>query len=225
MAMPPPLQKGKREGEGKKKKADPRKLEVLDACFALGRACNQIRDGDARRYFERAKKGYEEQLGPDSEKALDATSSLICVTQMSMGEASSKYRALVKRMMGALGEENVVALDTLNSLGAMLKENGEYEETRKILEKILSVQEKLLGEDHKQTLGTLNNLGVVYRALKDYEKALEYYERALKGSEKTLGKTHPETLSTVYNIATIYLVGLKNFWKAEELYQRALERY
>ena len=84
----------------KKKKADPRKVEVLDACFALGRACNKVRDfEDAIRYLKRAKEGYEEQLGPDSEKALDATYGLITVTCLSMGELIDKLRALVERMV------------------------------------------------------------------------------------------------------------------------------
>eukprot|EP00519_Triparma_laevis_P014727 CAMPEP_0182492236 /NCGR_PEP_ID=MMETSP1321-20130603/1439_1 /TAXON_ID=91990 /ORGANISM="Bolidomonas sp., Strain RCC1657" /LENGTH=80 /DNA_ID=CAMNT_0024694675 /DNA_START=6 /DNA_END=245 /DNA_ORIENTATION=- len=80
-------------------------------------------------------------------------------------------------MVGALGEENVVTLETLNTLGNQLRKNGELEEARKVLERCLVGREKVLGEDHKDTLGTVNNLGEVYYELKDYEKALEYYER------------------------------------------------
>ncbi|GMH59631.1 hypothetical protein TrST_g2970 [Triparma strigata] len=209
----------------KKKKADPRKLEVLDACFALGSAYNQVRDEDCRQYFKRAKEGYEEQLGPDSEKALKVTYRLTCVTCSSDGKLIYKLRALVERMMGALGEENVVTLDTLNTLGNRQQDNGEPEEARKVYESCLAGREKVLGEDHKDTLGTVNNSGLVYDDLKDYEKALECYERALKGREKTLGKTHPETLSTVMNIAGVYIKGLKDYGKAEELDQRAFEGY
>ena len=54
---------------------------------------------------------------------------------------------------------------------------------------------------------------------------MEYLERALKGKEKMLGKTHPETLKTVECIAILYNDGLKEYGKAEELYQRALEGY
>ncbi|GMH83927.1 hypothetical protein TrST_g9422 [Triparma strigata] len=169
--------------------------------------------------------GYEEELGLDSEKALQLTYKLICATGMSKGEKIEKLKALVERMVGALGEENVVTLDTLNTLGVMLKNNGEYEEARKVYERCVAGQEKVLGEYHKDTLATVTNLGVAYNRLKDYEKALECYERALKGSEKTLGKTHPETLVTVMNIANVYNVGSENYGKAEELYQRALEGY
>ncbi|GMH83672.1 hypothetical protein TrST_g11659 [Triparma strigata] len=115
----------------------------------------------------------------------------------------------------AFGEENVVTLNTLNQLGCRLQENGELEESRKVKERCLAGQERVLGEDHKDTLATVMNLGAVYHELEDYEKALEYYERALKGYEKTLGRTHPSTLDTVMNIATVYMDGLKDFGKAE----------
>ena len=195
----------KKKKKGTKKKADPRKLEVLDACHALGLACKEVSDfEDATRYFTRAKEGYEEQLGPDSEKTLGATYSLISITCSSKSELIEKMRSLVERLLGALGEENVVTLLTLNTLGVQLMENGELEEARKYNESCLAGRVKVLGVDHKDTLMTVNNLGAVYTRLKDYEKGLEYYERALKGKEKTLGRTHSSTLMTVVNIASFY---------------------
>ena len=47
LAMLAPVVEKKVRGKkkkAKKKKADPRKFEFLDACFALGRACNMVRD-------------------------------------------------------------------------------------------------------------------------------------------------------------------------------------
>ncbi|GMH86242.1 hypothetical protein TrST_g6896 [Triparma strigata] len=157
----------------KKKKADPRKVEVLDACFALGRACNLVRDGeDAKRYFKRAKEGYEEQLGPGSEKALQATYSLIMSTGISRGEKIEKYRALVEKMVGALGEENIVTLMTLNSLGSRLADNGECEEARKVYERCLAGQEKVLGGEHKQTLAIREYSRDMKRSLEKITKEL-----------------------------------------------------
>ena len=107
-------------------------------------------------------------------------------------------------MERALGEENIVTLDTLNDLGDKLDDNQEYEEAKEVHVICLAGRMKVLGEDHKSTLMTLNNLGVVYRRLKNDEKALKYYERALEGKERTMGTKHPDTLSTVINIANIY---------------------
>ncbi|GMH81991.1 hypothetical protein TL16_g09111 [Triparma laevis f. inornata] len=210
---------------GKKKKQQ-RKLEVLHACFALGAACGFVEDfDDAKGYYKRAKEGYEEQLGRDSEKALETTYSFIMGAVMSDVEKIEKLRDLVKKKERALGEENVVTLETLNSLGVQPKVNGEYEAAIKVLDRCLAGRMKALGEDHQQTLMTLKMLGVVYRTLKNCEKELEYYERALKGYEKKLGKNHPSTLDTMMNIAIVNRGGMNDYGKAEELYERALEGY
>ncbi|GMH73102.1 hypothetical protein TL16_g06092 [Triparma laevis f. inornata] len=186
LAMPPgggeeKKARGKKKDQTKKK-ADPKKVEILDACAALGKACNKVRDMDgARRYSKRAKEEYEEQLFPDDAKTLDVTRSLIMATKISRGEKIEKLRDLVRRCERALGEENVVTLETLNSLGDRLMMNGEFVEAIKVHERCLAGRMKVFGENHKDTLGSLNNLGGVYHMLKNYEKSLEHYERALKG--------------------------------------------
>jgi len=208
------------------KKNDPRKLEILDAFAALGDACNWVEEhDDVERYYKRAKEGYEEQLGRDSEKALKVTIGLIMMTCSSNEEKIEKLRDLVKRCEKAFGEEHVVTLDTLDSLGCMLRGNGEDEEAKEVYERRLAGRIKLLGEDHKLSLDSLNNLGAVYDGLKDYEKALEYYEKALKGSERLLGKNHPNALDTVVNMANIYSGRFHDFVKAMEFYERALEGF
>ncbi|GMH51962.1 hypothetical protein TL16_g01126 [Triparma laevis f. inornata] len=227
LAMPPVAEK-KIRGKKKKqqrKKNDPRKLEVLDTCHALGRTCGFVGDfDDARRYYKRAKEGYEEQLGRDSEMALGVTSGLIMATDDD-GRIIEKLRYSLKRCERALGEENVVTLDTLNQLGNKLDESREYEEAIRVHERCLAGRTNVLGEDHKDMLGSLNNLGVVYGKLRNYKKTMEYFERALKGLERMLGKKYPSTLDRVFNIAIVYDNGFEDYGKAEELYERALEGY
>ncbi|GMH53567.1 hypothetical protein TL16_g01479 [Triparma laevis f. inornata] len=109
LTMPPVVEKKVREKKKqKKKKNNPRKLEILDACSALGLACGNVGDyEDAIRYYERAKDRYEEQLGRDSEKALEATGCLLATTSMRIGEHIEKFRDLVKRCVRVLGEEKL----------------------------------------------------------------------------------------------------------------------
>ncbi|GMH80691.1 hypothetical protein TL16_g08655 [Triparma laevis f. inornata] len=138
------------------------RLEIFDACAALGDTCNWVDDfNDAIRYYKRAKEGYKEQLGRDSEEALDATRVLIMSTAMSVDERTEKLRDLLKRMERALGEENVVTLNTLDQLGIKLNKKGEDEEAKECMERSLAGRMKVLGEDHKDTLAKLNNLGIV----------------------------------------------------------------
>ncbi|GMH95907.1 hypothetical protein TL16_g13250 [Triparma laevis f. inornata] len=136
LAMPEEKKVRGKKRKQQRKKTNPRKLEILDGCYALGAACNNVKD-DGRRYFERAKEGYEEQLGHDNEKAFEATYSLIVGTVMSKDEKIEKFRDVLKRMERALGEENIVTLETLNALGAELYRNGEYEEAIKVYERCL----------------------------------------------------------------------------------------
>ena len=66
----------------------------------MGKACNWVEDwDDAIRYYKRAKEGYEEQLGSDDEKTLEATYSLITSTADDYIEEEfiEKLRDLVKR--------------------------------------------------------------------------------------------------------------------------------
>jgi len=220
-----PEEKKVRGGKGtqQRKKTDPRKQEILDACAALGLACQNVHDwNDAERYAKRAKEGYEEQLGRESEKALEATYSLTMSTDY--GKRIEKLGDLVKRIERALGEENVVTLDTLNTLGAMLNRNGEYEGAIKICKRFLAGRMKLLGEDHRETFETLNNLGGIYKKMENYENALGFFERVLKANEGMLGTNHPHTLVTMMNIANMHTLQM-DFGKAEPLYEIALEGF
>ncbi|GMH69444.1 hypothetical protein TL16_g05160 [Triparma laevis f. inornata] len=227
LAMPPVVDEKKARGKKKKqqrKNNDPKKLDILDACAALRVACNEVGDfEDSRRYFNRGKEGFEEQLGPDDTKTLEVTCCLILAIRMSKGELIEKLRDLWKRCERALVEENVVTLQTLNALGNKLYRDGEYEEAKEVWERCLAGRTKVLGEDHLETLMTLNNLGLLYNeGLKNNEKALEYYERVLKRYERTMGKNRPVTLMTMMNSAIVHRA-LKDYGKVEELYERALE--
>jgi len=60
LAMPEEKKVRGKMRKQQRKKNDPRKLKILDGCYALWRACNNVRDfDDGRRYFEHAKEGYD----------------------------------------------------------------------------------------------------------------------------------------------------------------------
>ncbi|GMH90197.1 hypothetical protein TL16_g11693 [Triparma laevis f. inornata] len=187
LAMPAREEKkvrGKKKKQQKKKK-DPRKLEILDTCAGLGLACSHtgVDFDDSRRYYKRAKEAYEEQLGRESEKALNLNASLIGVTHLSSDVKTLKLINLTVRMERALGEENDVTLETLNSLGIQLEENGEYERAITTYERCVKAGSgklfKFSGglEDWlmdvgtlKQMLGSTQNRGVVYMRLGNYRR-------------------------------------------------------
>ncbi|GMH70193.1 hypothetical protein TL16_g05346 [Triparma laevis f. inornata] len=219
LAMPPRGVEEKAQGKkNQKKKLDDsgKKLEILDACVAIGDACNIVEDfDDAERYYKRAKEQYEEQLGPDDAKALRVKLTLITATVMTVEVRMEKYLDLLGRM-------KVAILETIDSIAQFMMLNERYDGARKVWESCLEGLLKVLGEQHRTTLAMLSNLGGVYELLKNYEKALEYHERALDGREKLMGKNHPETLRAVMNTALISLK-ISHYVKVEELFQRAHE--
>ncbi|GMH51483.1 hypothetical protein TL16_g01022 [Triparma laevis f. inornata] len=131
LAMPPgggeaKKARGKKKKQ-QKKKANPRKLEILDACaelaYALNKTCaahfkqpNKSDREEVAEFARRAKNGYEEQLGRESEKALKATiSTTMCASKTAEG-IIAKLSDLAERCKWLLGADNEVTLDTLYAL-------------------------------------------------------------------------------------------------------------
>ncbi|GMH57813.1 hypothetical protein TL16_g02470 [Triparma laevis f. inornata] len=157
--------------------------------------------------FQRAKEGYEEQLGRDNEKALDAAFFLITSTEITRDERIEKLRDLLKRCERALGEKNAVTFETLNLLGIKMDESGEYEEAIEYYERALKGSERTLRKNHPSMLTSVMNIAVVYKIQKDYGKAEELYQRALEGYEAQLGKDHKSTMRCPENYLNCLNVG------------------
>ncbi|GMI14296.1 hypothetical protein TrLO_g4806 [Triparma laevis f. longispina] len=101
---------------------------------------------------------------------------------MSQEEWTERLRDLVKSMEEALGEENVVTLETYNILADRLIQSGELmgliggrsrlEEAIKLYEKVYVGHLKRFGEDCRDTLQSVNNLGACLLKMGKYEQAL-----------------------------------------------------
>ena len=98
-------------------------LSIFEACYEIGRGCNKFRAfAGARRYYGRAKRGYEKAQGPESEKALELSYFLIlCTLWKDTDERIEKYKELAEKAKSVLGEEHPLTLRTLNELGVDLK--------------------------------------------------------------------------------------------------------
>ena len=93
------------------------------------------------------------------------------------------------------------------------------EEAKKLCERALLGNERLLGPNHADTLKTVNNLANLLAQQSKLEEAKKLYEKALLGRERLLGPNHADTLTTVNNLAIL----LRNQGKLEDakkLYER-----
>ncbi|GMI02801.1 hypothetical protein TrLO_g14422 [Triparma laevis f. longispina] len=174
------LEEKKVRGEKKKQKMknDPRKLEILDACFALGMACGMVGGvNDARRYILRAKEGYETLLGRDHVTTIQAQIQVIRISCTSDEELLEKTKMMHKRCEKVLGEEHFTTLSLLKSLANEYSISGELEESWRLYERHLAYSEKV--EDQASIVETCSYLGSVHRRLGKWDKFIEYYERCL----------------------------------------------
>jgi CHAT domain-containing protein/tetratricopeptide (TPR) repeat protein len=102
-----------------------------------------------------------------------------------------------------LGEQHVDTASSLNILGVLLEEQGDYASARPYYEQALAVRKKVLGEQHPDTATSLNNLGLLLYAQGNYASARPYYEQALAIYKKVLGEQHPDTATLLDNLGLL----------------------
>src|SRR5262249_42468237 len=92
----------------------------------------------------------------------------------------------------------------LMQTGWYLSERGLYTEAEPLLERALSIGERVLGPEHPETGETLNDLALLYWRRGRNGEAEPLLERALSIRERALGPEHPETGDTLNNLAGLY---------------------
>jgi CHAT domain-containing protein/Tfp pilus assembly protein PilF len=113
--------------------------------------------------------------------------------------------------------EPVKAADTLNSMGVVYMEQGDYSNALESYQKGLVIF--IEHQDRTREGRILNNIGEVYRKLSQYSKALDYYEQALKTLEVT--NEMVGTAATFNNIGLVHQE-LGSISSALNYYQNAL---
>jgi len=91
----------------------------------------------------------------------------------------------------------------LNEIGGYLWERAEFAKAKAVLERALTINEKVLGGEHPDTATSLNNLGALLDTMGDLTGARPYYERALAISQKSLGEDHPYTVTVRGNLESL----------------------
>jgi len=137
-------------------------------------------------------------------------------------EAKPFYERALAIREDQLGPHHHDTAQSLNNLGALLKNMGQYEEARPFYERALAIREEQLGPQHPSTATSLNNLGELLRAMGQYEEARPFYERALAIREEQLGPHHPDTGISAGNLASLF-EATGNLERALPYRKRALE--
>ena len=119
-----------------------------------------------------------------------------------------------------LGASDPQTLTSLNSLGLLLREEGDLKAAKPLLEEALEARRQTQGGRHPETLTALNNLGALRKAMGDLGGAERLYQEALEGRKEALGEAHPDTLTSVNNLASLYR-SQGRLYEAEPLLEHA----
>jgi len=147
--------------------------QILDACALLGKACSLVgAKKDAEAFYRRAREGYVNLHGEDSEKALYATLSLFMSLGVKNGADIEKLKELAVRMERLFGMDGAIEAHQL--CGISYARYGDNDGARSSWKRCLAYHEKTLGLKHDETLATALNLGLIYQKMGKPEMALEH---------------------------------------------------
>jgi serine/threonine-protein kinase len=116
--------------------------------------------------------------------------------------------------------------ETLNGLGLLLRDHGDYDQSEKLLQESLAMERRLVGDRHPDVAEALNNLGVVQYRKGNLAEAESTYRQALALQRELLGDVHPGVALTLTNLAyVIYDTGdvegaLQVLGKSLEIYRK-----
>jgi serine/threonine protein kinase/tetratricopeptide (TPR) repeat protein len=128
-------------------------------------------------------------------------------------------RALTQQRQ-ALGEEHLEVARSLDMLGTILHDRGEYTGSEALYREALDLRQRLAG-DSPQVAESLNHLAISLQAQGDAAGAEPFYRQALEINRRTLGPEHPETAWSLNSLAwAIHAQG--RLAEAEPLYREAL---
>jgi hypothetical protein len=67
----------------------------------------------------------------------------------------------------------------MNNLGSTLRDLGDLDSARELLEQTLAARQRVLGSDHQSTLMAMNSLALTRRAFGDLQGARDLFEKPL----------------------------------------------
>jgi tetratricopeptide (TPR) repeat protein len=106
-------------------------------------------------------------------------------------------------------------------LAKLYRDKKNFEEARRLYERVLAIKERVYKPDNIEVSGTLFGLARAYIGLDRLDEAETLYLRALAIDEKALGPEHPHVAATLFNLASLY-DNQARYAEAEPLYLRAL---
>lgn len=136
-------------------------------------------------------------------------------------EAITLARQVVATYKNVLGEKHSYTASSLNELGFLLNQHGDFSESRLCLEQALAIRKEVLGDKHPDTASTLGQLGLLLQSQRDYADAQSYLEQALAITKEVHGEKHSDTAMALNNLGLLFK-SQRDYAKARPYYEQAL---
>lgn len=128
-------------------------------------------------------------------------------------DADSLSSAAVNFRLRLRSTDHLEVAGSLTNRGRVLRSLGQLDSAVVVLERSLTMREKLVGSSDPEAAVSLTALGVIRRLQGDYEGALAYHERALGIRRARLAPDHPDIARSLANIS-VSLNGLARYSEA-----------
>lgn len=110
----------------------------------------------------------------------------------------------------------------METIGAVYRNLGLYNESEPLVRKALEIRENQLGPEDLQVAQSLMGLALLFEKQGKYPEAEAYSQRSIEIQEKSLKSDHPDIAKSLHLLGRIYYRQIK-FDETLKLYTRALE--
>ncbi|MFF8196259.1 FxSxx-COOH system tetratricopeptide repeat protein [Streptomyces bobili] len=148
-----------------------------------------------------------------------------CLIERGDADAGARLaRSLRAAWLRELGADDVHVLWVTRCLARGLREQGRYEEARRLYDDALPRYHRVLGPRHTDTLRLAHGSAINLRMLGQYEAARKLQADTFDSYRDVLGQDHPHTLHSANHLA-VDLSSLGHYDEARRLHEDTLARY
>lgn len=158
---------------------------------SLQRNIGRYRDSLAN--YQRARKIWGDQLGPDHNYVLAKTSNVaqIYYDLGEYDESESMYLGLIEQEKRLFNEDDPERAFALNNLGMLYHATGQLEKAEQYLGEAQDLRLRALGEGHDFVIDGYNNLGRVYMESGRFDAARDSFRKAIDIGTERFNERHP----------------------------------
>jgi CHAT domain-containing protein/Tfp pilus assembly protein PilF len=125
------------------------------------------------------------------------------VKEQKLADALVSLEKCYRIEQAIFGPDHPNVASTLNNMGIVAGDRGDYQTAQKYLDEALAIKLKMLGNGHIETARTIHNLGNLAYTKGDYPAARKYYDDALSIKRKVLGNQHIDVAGTLNNLGNL----------------------